>query len=74
MEMGMEAAGGWSETGGPWVKPQAAMKKIVWSETLVEGPVKFSGVVAPPADEQRTIPGHGDADGVEQSRPPGTYR
>jgi hypothetical protein len=31
LEMDMEAAGGWSETGGPWVKPEAAMKKIVWS-------------------------------------------
>ena len=54
LEMGMEAAGGWSETGGPWVKPQAAMKKIVWSETLVEGPVKFSGVLPhPPTNNGR---------------------
>lgn len=54
LEMGMEAAGGWSETGGPWVKPQAAMKKIVWSETLVEGPRKFSGVLRhPPTNNGR---------------------
>jgi len=54
LEMGMEAAGGWSETGGPWVKPQAAMKKIVWSETRVEGPVKFSGVLPhPPTNNGR---------------------
>jgi hypothetical protein len=54
LEMGMEAAGGWSETGGPWVKPPAAMKKIVWSETLVQGPVKFSGVLPhPPTNNGR---------------------
>src|SRR5262249_46278559 len=33
LEMTMHSAGGWSETGGPWVKPEQAMKKLVWSET-----------------------------------------
>jgi hypothetical protein len=28
---------GWSETGGPWVPAQDGMKKLVWSETVVEG-------------------------------------
>lgn len=28
---------GWSATGGPWVMPQDAMKKWVWSETDIEG-------------------------------------
>ncbi len=28
---------GWSATGGPWVKPQDAMKKWVWSETEIKG-------------------------------------
>jgi len=54
LEIDMEAAGGWSETGGPWVKPEAAMKKIVWSETLTEGPKKFSGVLPnPPTNNGR---------------------
>jgi hypothetical protein len=48
LEMAMAASGGWSETGGPWVKPEEAMKKIVWSETYVEGPKKFSAVLAHP--------------------------
>ena len=43
LEMSMAASGGWSETAGPWVKPEEAMKKIVWSETLVEGPRTFTG-------------------------------
>ena len=37
----MAASGGWSETAGPWVKPEEGMKKVVWSETRVEGPRKF---------------------------------
>jgi hypothetical protein len=48
LEMAMAASGGWSETAGPWVKPEEAMKKIVWSETLVQGPSKYSGVLAHP--------------------------
>src|SRR5438105_8109609 len=37
LEMAMAASGGWSETGGPWVRPEQAMKKVVWSETIVTG-------------------------------------
>ena len=49
LEMSMAASGGWSETAGPWVKPAAAMKKVVWSETRVTGPKKFdSKLPAPP--------------------------
>jgi hypothetical protein len=49
LEMSMAASGGWSETAGPWVKPEAAMKKVVWSETRVSGPMKFGGKLpAPP--------------------------
>lgn len=39
---------GWSLTGGPWVKPAEAMKKYVWSETLIEGGRPFSGKLAQP--------------------------
>ncbi|MXV15162.1 glycosyl hydrolase [Hufsiella ginkgonis] len=37
LEMAMFTSGGWSLTGGPWVKPEMAMKKLVWSETQLEG-------------------------------------
>ena len=51
-ELGLEftiaASPGWSESGGPWVKPQQAMKKLVWSETLVEGGARFKGTLASP--------------------------
>ncbi len=50
MEMSMAASGGWSETAGPWVKPEQGMKKYVWSETVVEGPGPYKGTLArPPA-------------------------
>ena len=48
LEMSMAASGGWSETAGPWVKPEAAMKKVVWSETQVRGPQEFKGKLAAP--------------------------
>jgi hypothetical protein len=51
-KLGLEAAiagsPGWSESGGPWVRPEQAMKKAVWSETLVQGGAPFSGRLAHP--------------------------
>ncbi|PYV79708.1 MAG: glycoside hydrolase [Acidobacteria bacterium] len=54
LEMAMAASGGWSETAGPWVKPEEAMKKIVWSELSVDGAKKFSGALRhPPTNNGR---------------------
>lgn len=51
-QMGLEEAiagsPGWSESGGPWVKPNQGMKKFVWSETVVEGGHPFHGVLTKP--------------------------
>lgn len=41
LELAIAASPGWSETGGPWVKPEDGMKKLVWSETLVPGGKRF---------------------------------
>jgi hypothetical protein len=48
LEMSIFSSPGWSETGGPWVKPDEAMKKLVWSETTIVGPKKFSGKLPDP--------------------------
>jgi hypothetical protein len=48
LEMSIDSSPGWSETGGPWVTPQQAMKKLVWSETLVEGGTPYRGVLPQP--------------------------
>ncbi len=42
LEMSIFSCSGWSETGGSWVKPEQAMKKLVWSEAEVQGPVSFN--------------------------------
>jgi hypothetical protein len=48
LELSIAASPGWSETGGPWVKPEDGLKKLVWSETEVTGSERFSGKLAPP--------------------------
>ncbi|MBN2697498.1 MAG: hypothetical protein JXR52_01625 [Bacteroidales bacterium] len=51
LEMGIFSSPGWSLTGGPWVKPEQAMKKLVWSKTTVDGPSLFNGSLPkPPAN------------------------
>ena len=48
LEMAIFSSAGWSIAGGPWVKPEQAMKKLVWSETTVKGPQEFSGKLPNP--------------------------
>ena len=55
LEMGIFSSAGWSETGGPWVKPEQAMKKLVWSETNIEGPAHFTGKLPQPPSNNGTF-------------------
>ncbi len=48
LEMAIAGSPGWSETGGPWVPPAQAMKKLVWSTALVEGGKPFTGKLPKP--------------------------
>ena len=48
LEMAIASSPGWSETGGPWVKPEQAMKKLAWSQTTIEGGRRFQGLLAAP--------------------------
>ncbi|QGP81183.1 glycosyl hydrolase [Sphingobium sp. CAP-1] len=48
LPLGIATSGGWSATGGPWVRPDDAMKKLVWSETRVAGGGRFTGRLTPP--------------------------
>ncbi len=50
MEMSVASSPGWSCTGGPWVTPEDAMKKIVWREIYVKGGENFSGKLPEPFD------------------------
>ncbi len=48
LEEAIAGSPGWSESGGPWVKPSQGMKKVVWSETRIEGGKQFNGVLPHP--------------------------
>lgn len=48
LELAIASSPGWSETGGPWVKPEDGMKKLVWGETEVAGGRPFTGRLAAP--------------------------
>jgi alpha-L-rhamnosidase len=48
LEMAIAASPGWSESGGPWVKPEDGMKKLVWSDTAVLGGTPFKGKLPTP--------------------------
>ncbi|TCS14942.1 glycosyl hydrolase [Caulobacter sp. BK020] len=71
LELGIAGSPGWSETGGPWVTPADAMKKYVWSETLVEGgrpmtlalpaPPKVAGAFQGAKTGKSSLEAYGDA-------------
>ncbi|MDP4290547.1 MAG: glycosyl hydrolase, partial [Bacteroidota bacterium] len=48
LEMSIFSSAGWSLTGGPWVKPEEAMKKLVWSEITVNGGKPYTGKLPQP--------------------------
>ncbi|MET0782122.1 MAG: glycosyl hydrolase [Microbacterium sp.] len=47
LELAVATSSGWSATGGPWVRPEDAMKKVVWSETEVDGGRDVEVALAP---------------------------
>lgn len=81
LEMAIAASPGWSETGGPWVKPEDGVKKLVWSEMSLMGGRRFTGrLPAPPsvAGPFQDIPAEQDAvaaaTGEKQFEVPAFYR
>jgi hypothetical protein len=48
LELAIASSPGWSLTGGPWVKPEDGLKKLVWSETEVAGGKRFDGALKMP--------------------------
>jgi hypothetical protein len=41
---------GWSQSGGPWVKPEDAMRYLVYSEVEVEGPATIKQYIGKPKE------------------------
>jgi len=48
LEVNMNNDAGWNGSGGPWITPDKAMQKLVWTETQVEGPARFDGALPQP--------------------------
>ena len=50
IEIGIFNSPGWSQSGGPWVKPENAMRYLTASELHLKGPQKFSQKLEKPID------------------------
>jgi hypothetical protein len=48
IEVNMNNDAGWNGSGGPWMKVEQSMQKIVWTETQTDGPRKFEGKLRRP--------------------------
>ena len=48
VNIGMFNCPGWSQSGGPWIKPEQTMRYVAISETRVKGPAKFEGKLPAP--------------------------
>lgn len=66
LELAIAASPGWSETGGPWVKPEDGLKKVVWSETVVDGGKPFKGKLAAPPSRTGPFQGMGKGGSIDE--------
>jgi hypothetical protein len=78
LELAIAGSPGWSESGGPWVPPSQAMKKVVWSETRVDGGKPFTGTLPKPPSatgpfQNIALPGRGGANGAPPTPQPEYY-
>lgn len=48
LELAIAASPGWSETGGPWVKPEDGIKKLSFSHVDIVGGKRFAGMIPQP--------------------------
>ncbi|CAN7445921.1 glycosyl hydrolase [Massilia sp. LjRoot122] len=74
LEFAVASSPGWSLTGGPWVKPAQAMKKLVWSELTVEGGNRNPAVPAPPSVAGPFLDLAAHAESPDHAAAPGWYR
>ncbi|MDR1958550.1 MAG: hypothetical protein LBQ54_05855 [Planctomycetaceae bacterium] len=55
IEIGMFNSPGWSQSGGPWVKPEQSMRYLAFSETKVLGPKTFREKLAAPGENFQDV-------------------
>jgi len=70
IQVNMNDDAGWAGSGGPWIKPEQSMKKVVWSETPAEGGKTFDADLPQP----KTIAGFYRDVAVLAFPTPGSYR
>ena len=55
VDIGVFNSPGWSQSGGPWVKPEQAMRYVVLPEIKLHGPQHFEGKVPTPGENFQDI-------------------
>jgi len=55
IEIGLFNSPGWSQSGGPWVKPNQAMRYLASSETVVKGPQKVTQQLERPTGDFQDV-------------------
>lgn len=51
LTLGLHNCDGWSSSGGPWIKVEDSMKRLVWSETVVRGGTRERVTLPQPATQ-----------------------
>ena len=68
LEMAIAGSPGWSETGGPWVPPEQAMKKLVWSTHHGRRRETFQWRASQTANHNRTLSKYPARRGIQPDR------
>lgn len=55
IDIGIFNSPGWSQSGGPWVKAENAMRYLAYSETRVKGPIQLSQKLERPTEEFQDV-------------------
>ncbi len=55
VNVGMFNCPGWSQSGGPWIKPDQAMRYVTTGEIRLKGPQKFTGRLPQPKQQFQQI-------------------
>ncbi len=75
--MAIAGSPGWSESGGPWVKPEDGMKKYVWTEMRVKGGatgIKLAQPSAVTGPFQGIVKQPGFGEKIDASKLPAFYK
>ncbi len=64
IEMGVSLCSGW-DAGGPWVEREDAIKSLIWTETMVQGPQSVDQILKQP-ELKSEPPGSGEKTEIKQ--------